>query len=82
MLHRIIALRVERDTHMPQWEYTKLDLNDLPRNTQELEVLNDAGKDGWELVTILNGIAYLKREVPGTAAARSTRRKAATSPDA
>jgi hypothetical protein len=66
---------------VPQWEYIKLDLNDLPRNTKEIELLNDAGKDGWELVAILNGIAYLKREVPGTVPARSSRRKGATASD-
>ena len=29
---------------MPRWEYRKLDLNDLPRNTDAIDLLNDAGR--------------------------------------
>jgi hypothetical protein len=50
---------------MPEWEYITLDLSYLPRKISELDVLNDAGKDGWELVMITsNNIAYLKRPIP------------------
>jgi hypothetical protein len=52
---------------MSQWQYMKLDLNEVPRKAQEIDPLNHAGKEGWELVTIVNGIAYLKREVPAQA---------------
>ena len=49
---------------MPEWQYRKIDLNQLPRRTDEINVLCDAGEEGWELVTILqNNVAYLKREV-------------------
>jgi len=49
---------------MPEWEYRTLDLNDLPRKMEALDVLNDAGEKGWELVIITpNQIAYLKRQV-------------------
>ena len=45
------------------WEYRKLNLNDQPRRSSEIDVLCDAGAGGWELVTILpNNLAYLKRE--------------------
>jgi DNA-binding protein H-NS len=45
------------------WEYRKIDLNQLPRKTDEIDVLCDAGEEGWELVTIQsNNVAYLKRE--------------------
>jgi hypothetical protein len=47
---------------MPVWEYRQIDLNDLPPKTGEVDVLNELGKQGWELVGILdNHIAYLKR---------------------
>ena len=36
---------------MPEWRYDKIDLGGLPRRTSDIDVLNDAGKDGWELVT-------------------------------
>jgi len=46
------------------WEYHKINLNELPRKRNEIDVLCDAGEDGWELVTILpNSIAYFKREL-------------------
>jgi hypothetical protein len=49
---------------MPEWEYTKIDLNDLPGKAFEIDVLNGAGKDGWELVLITsNNIAFLKRQI-------------------
>ena len=36
----------------------------LARVEMHVDVLNDAGDDGWELVAILpNNIAYLKREI-------------------
>jgi len=45
-----------------EWEYRKIDLNQLPRKTDEIEALCDAGEEGWELVAILaNNVAYLKR---------------------
>jgi len=50
-----------------KWEYRKIDLNQLPRrgNRQvgdDLDLLNDVGRDGWELVHIsVHKIAYLKR---------------------
>jgi hypothetical protein len=49
---------------VPQWEYRKLALSPLPRKTDEIDLLCDAGEDGWILVTILpNNIAYLKRSL-------------------
>jgi hypothetical protein len=47
---------------MPQWEYSKIDLNNVPVKGSDLDALDDAGKDGWELVGITaNNVAYLKR---------------------
>ncbi len=47
---------------MREWEYRKLNLNDAPRKGSEIDALNDAGRDAWELVVITaNAIAYLKR---------------------
>jgi hypothetical protein len=45
------------------WQYRKINLNEVPRRSDEVDVLCDAGEDGWELVTITaNNFAYLKRE--------------------
>jgi hypothetical protein len=47
-----------------EWEYRKIALNQLPRKTDDIDVLCDAGEEGWELVAILsNNVAYLKRQV-------------------
>jgi hypothetical protein len=47
---------------MRNWEYCAIHLCDLPRGSDELDLLNDAGAEGWELVTITtNNVAYLKR---------------------
>ena len=59
-----------------RWEYQKIDLNDLPRKTEEIDLLCDAGKEGWELVAIMpNGVAYLKRLLE-----EATRPRLASSP--
>jgi hypothetical protein len=43
-------------------EYTTIDLNDLPPKVSELDLLDDAGTEGRELVVITpNNNAYLKR---------------------
>jgi hypothetical protein len=58
-------------------EYSKGDLNDLPRKTEDIDLLNHAGAEGWEVVTIMsNGIAYLKRQIerPTPAPSRSSSR--------
>jgi DNA-binding protein H-NS len=77
---------------MSQWEYRKIDLNQLPRKTDDIGLLCDAGEEEWELVAILaNNVAYLKRQLedPGTAptaasrdATSSTREASARSNDA
>lgn len=47
-----------------KWQYTKISLNETARREDELDLLLDAGEEGWELVTITpNNIAYLKRPV-------------------
>jgi len=49
---------------MSAWEYRKIDLGDLPREANDLDLLAKAGDDGWELVVItINNMAYLKREI-------------------
>jgi hypothetical protein len=74
---------------MPQWEYSKRDLGEVPAKIDDIDLLNDSGREGWELVAITaNNIAYLKRPLGGTAAAPEpaakpavARRKAAPSRD-
>lgn len=48
---------------MGEWEYKKINLSDAPRRRDEIDLLNDAGQEGWELVSITsNSMAYLKRQ--------------------
>jgi H-NS histone family len=49
---------------MPEWKYRKIDLNLYRPQGDELDLLNAAGAEGWELVSISsNNMAYLKREM-------------------
>ena len=49
---------------MTEWEYRKIDLNQQRPRSDELDMLNAAGADGWELVSITStNLAYLKRPI-------------------
>jgi hypothetical protein len=53
---------------MQEWEYRTVHLSDLARGTDEIDLLNDAGEVGWELVGITNkNVAYMRRELAPTA---------------
>jgi hypothetical protein len=55
---------------MPQWEYSKRDLSEVPAKLDDIDLLNEAGREGWELLNITtNNIAYFKRPQGGGAAA-------------
>jgi hypothetical protein len=55
-----------------EWQYRKVDLGDLPRRTNDIDLLNAIGTEGWELVAIMStNVAYLKR--PREPAKRQTR---------
>jgi len=57
---------------MTEWEYITINLSDLPLKTEALDLLNDAGKDGWELVGMAsNNMAYLKRQIGMQISARA-----------
>ena len=50
---------------MPRWEYHRIYLIDVPARMDEIDLLNAAGKDRWELVAITrNSVAYMKRQIP------------------
>ncbi len=60
---------------MAQWEYCKIDLGMTARQSTDVDLLNDLGTEGWELVNIMpNGIAFLKRPLPLSAPSKSLRR--------
>ena len=72
--HNIADRSLFKETGVvPEWEYRKIDLNERPRMTDEIHLLGDAGKNGWELVQITaNSIAYLKRRVEYPASTQET----------
>jgi hypothetical protein len=60
-----------------QWEYRKIDLTAARGDRQEIQWLNQAGAEGWELVRVTdNNVAYLKREM----ASKPPAKKAAEEP--
>ncbi len=64
VVHFLDAVIPSQEATLPQWQYLNIDLNQLPRGRDEVDVLCDAGEEGWELVAILaNNVAYLKREL-------------------
>jgi hypothetical protein len=75
---QLVLGKDDRDRPMPEWEYTTFDLSDLPIKILDVDVLNNAGGEGWELIAItVNNIAYMKRQIV-TPAPRPPRRKAPT----
>lgn len=68
---------------MLEWEYRKLDLGQVANKMDEIDVLNRAGREGWELVSLTpNNQGYLKRLVdppaPPVAASRKTKERPST----
>jgi len=63
------------------WKYRKLNLSEQRPRSDELDMLNSAGADGWELVGITsNNIAYLKRPIEELVQAPSVYRAEAARP--
>jgi hypothetical protein len=64
-----------------KWEYKKIAANEASRRRDDIDLLCDAGEEGWELVTLLpNGVAYLKREMDEDAAGEREERVAQDEP--
>ena len=58
---------------MADWHYRKIDLNQHAPRGNELDMLNEAGADGWELVVVAaNNTAYLRRRVEPAAVGKDT----------
>lgn len=65
---------------MTEWEYRKFDLNQQGPRSDELDMLNTAGAEGWELISITStNIAYLKRPIEVVAVLSENGRRAAPS---
>ena len=65
---------------MAEWEYTTINLCDVPAKILAVDILNNAGEKGWELITITaNHIAYLKRQIAKPPATRPRRPSPASS---
>jgi hypothetical protein len=63
---------------MHRWHYRRINLNDVPRKTDDIDLLNDVGREGWELLAITsNNFAYLKRQLHDPAPEPAARRKTA-----
>jgi hypothetical protein len=61
------------------WEYRRINLSEQRPRSDELDMLNVAGADGWELVGITShNIAYLKRPHEELVQARSANSAEAT----
>jgi hypothetical protein len=59
---------------MTRWEYRTIGPQDASGRVSIMDLLNLAGDQGWELVTILsNGIFYLKRPIESTRPTRQSR---------
>ena len=57
---------------MPQYEYRR-STSARPQRWTEIDLLNDAGADGWRVVHITTtGIAYLERVIPDPPKAEAT----------
>lgn len=57
------AASASGDMPVSEWEYRKIALNQAVHKSDEVDLLNAAGLDGWELIALLpNHMAYLKRE--------------------
>jgi H-NS histone family len=55
------------------WIYRKIALNQHHRRGDDVELLCDAGEEGWELVSILpNNVAYMKRKIEDEPASAET----------
>jgi hypothetical protein len=55
---------------MPKWQYRRIDLNELSPRSNDVQLLNAAGAEGWQLVAVTsNRIAYLKRPIGDAACA-------------
>jgi hypothetical protein len=55
-------MSIEETSAVPAWEYRKIALSPLPRKIDDIDLLCDAGEEGWELIAILpHNVAYLKR---------------------
>lgn len=57
-----------------KYEYLKIDLNPVSSKRADIDLINDAARDGWRLVWVTpNSFAYLEREIEEEPAPRPKR---------
>ena len=62
---------------MPQYEYKTINLSDTRKRWTEIDLLNEAGADGWRVIHITaTGVAYLERMISDPTRAEAPRARA------
>ena len=65
---------------MVAWQYDKINVSEIARNSDEIDRLCAAGERGWELVAVMpHGVAYLKRQLGADAPAPVSGQRSAPS---
>ncbi len=53
----LVVSHFEMEAYMQKWEYKVVDLDSKPQES----ILNELGAQGWQLIAVDGGFAYLQR---------------------